>query len=212
MAQFKFGDLREKALARWIIDEGGNVIGTDENPLVTSACESDTSFTYDTESGALATIDVGHYVLHQGQVFIASYKTPDGAPLADDAALDFGIEIGTRHTHIVGIAACGGEAELLFYEGTEFTPGVMLAVFNRNRASDKTTDVRVWHTPAVTDVGTLLEQQFMPGGTGPRAIGGQGSQERGWALRPNENYLFRLINRSGASNPAGLVLEWCYQH
>jgi len=52
----------------------------------------------------------------------------------------------------------------------------------------------------------------MPGGTGPRAIGGQGSQERGWALRPNENYLFRLINRSGAGNPAGLVLEWCYQH
>jgi hypothetical protein len=47
------------------------------------------SFTQDRVTGALTTIDYPHHEIHEGSTFLASFKSADGAPIADNATISF---------------------------------------------------------------------------------------------------------------------------
>jgi len=163
----------------------------------------------DETTNALAIIPVVHHEVHEGKTFQTSYKTPDASPLADDAALNFLLITGSLFSHLTFAGAAGGDAEILLYEDTQYSAsGAALPEWNMKRTSSSGTTLVMSLGPTITNVGTLLHNCFLPGGTGGNAPGGIVREDTEWILRPNSVYMVRLINRAGNAQPASLVAQW----
>jgi hypothetical protein len=161
-------------------------------------------------TGAAVSILYAHHEIHEGDTFLASYKSPDAAPIADNATIVFAMQTGARYCHVVARAAFGGDAEGELREGAAIQAGTGTATvaYNKNRASANAATATVIRDPNITNAGTLIENEFLPGGTGPLAVGGASIQRAEWVLARNTLYLFRMTNRAGAAQPGSLALEW----
>ena len=164
----------------------------------------------DKMTGALTTITYPHHEVHSGSTFYASYLSPHGSEIANDASLDILIQnSATKGSHLFWQVGAGGNAELLFYEDTTTTNlGTALAESNMNRASVKVAGTVVTHTPTVSAAGTLLANYFLPGGSGPKSGGGGVRQGTEWILEKSKVYLLRVTNRSGSAQMQSVVVEW----
>jgi hypothetical protein len=207
--------LEEQAKAVWTLGADGEPSGVAANPMhvtgtVALAATEDegTLFTLDETTGALLGIDVPHHEIHEGESHLASYKTPDASPLADNGTIAFAFVVGAKECHVVAEGACGGDMEGELREGVTYTGGTSLAIFNKKRASSSGATATLVRDPTVTGAGTLLENRFVPGGTGPQAAGGAGGQRNEWVLAPGRTYLYRITNRAGNNQPASMVVEW----
>jgi len=156
------------------------------------------------------TIDVNHQRNHDGRAFFAYKIYPDTAPLAALASIDIVLASPSGvYPHMTVDAMCLGDAELYIYENTVTTGGTAFTPINRNRnyAVSNPSQVAMVINPTVTSVGTELDAQIIPGGSGKKAGGGTaGSLE--YVLKPLTNYMFRLTNVNGTSHAAFLQLEW----
>lgn len=153
-------------------------------------------------------IDVNHLRLHEGRAFYAYKLYPDATKLASGASIDIAIAWASGiKPHLVYDANCGGDAEIYLYEGAVVTGGTTLSSFSRNRTIATTSASAILFNPTVTSTGTLLEAEFIAGGTGKKAGGGiVGTTEQ--ILAPLTTYLFRLTNVNGTDHMAYLHLEW----
>lgn len=153
-------------------------------------------------------IDVNHLRLHEGRAFYCYKLYPNSAKLAAGSSIDIAIAFASGiKPHIVYDANCGGDAELYLYENAVVTGGTALTAFARNRTTAITSASAVLLNPTVTSTGTLLEAEFIAGGTGKKSGGGiAGTTEQ--VLSPLTTYLFRLTNVNGTDHMAYLHLEW----
>jgi hypothetical protein len=153
-------------------------------------------------------IDVNHLRLHEGRAFYCYKLYPDSAKLAAGSSIDIAIAFASGiKPHIVYDANCGGDAELYLYENAVVTGGTALSSFARNRTTAITSASAILLNPTVTSLGTLLEAEFIAGGTGKKSGGGiAGTTEQ--VLAPLTTYLFRLTNVNGTDHMAYLHLEW----
>ncbi len=141
-------------------------------------------------------------IVQQGLMFHCSSLS---ASVADNANLDMMItSIAFDNPHMIIEAAAGGSSELLFYEGTVATGGTPEVLYNLKRTSTKTFNGTVVTNPTVSNAGTLLSSQFMPGGNKNQAIGGDASFNLEWILKSAVPYLIRLTNRSGGAVRASI--------
>jgi hypothetical protein len=158
----------------------------------------------------LIMVDVNHQRNHDGRAFFAYKVYPDSSPLGAGASIDIVLASPSGITpHITIDALCLGDAELYIYEGTSTTGGTSFTPINRNRnySVSNPSQVAMVINPTVTSVGTELDAQIIPGGSGKKAGGGSaGSLE--YVLKPLTNYLFRLTNVNGTAHAAHLQLEW----
>jgi len=158
----------------------------------------------DNVSGAKVAIDILHNRVHESKTWLCSYKTPDASPLPDNGTLEF-LVINGRGADLSFQPDGNGDIEVVFFENTVVSNnGTQLAVVNLNRERSLDTDVTVFRDPAITSDGDQLLIQFSSWSTG-------GPAPRGaiiWILRPNTNYLIRVINRAGSAQPISLVAEW----
>jgi hypothetical protein len=154
------------------------------------------------------TADVNHVRLHEGRAYIAWNIYPDSAKLGAGASADIVLAAAPGVSPHVTIAMeSSGDADFFLYEGTVTTGGTSFTPVRRNRTIASTSDVAMVLNPTVTSLGTLINQQFVTGGTGKKASGGaSGSLE--YVLAPLTNYLFRLTNVNGTSHTALIELEW----
>lgn len=157
---------------------------------------------------AFPVIDVNHLRLHEGRAFYAYKLYPDAAKLAAGASIDIAIAWASGiKPHLVYDANCGGDAELYLYENAVVTGGTALSSFARNRTIATTSASAILLNPTITSTGTLLEAEFIAGGTGKKSGGGiAGTTEQ--ILSPLTTYLFRLTNVNGTDHMAYLHLEW----
>lgn len=155
-------------------------------------------------------VDVNHQRNHDGRAFYAYKIAPDASPLAALASIDIVMASPSGVIpHITIDAMCLGDAELYIYEGTSTTGGTTFTPINRNRnyAVSNPSQIAMVINPTVTSVGTLIDAQLVPGGTGKKSSGSAaGSLE--YVLKPLTNYLFRLTNVNGTDHAASLQLEW----
>lgn len=160
--------------------------------------------------GALVAVLYQHHEIHEGSTFLVSYKSPDAAPVADNGTILFIITTHAKYAHMAFRAACGGDMEGELYEGTTVTAGTGFAMveYNKNRASAKAATVGVRRQMTIVAVGTLIENEFVPGGTGPQAVGGAAATRAEWVLAPNTVYMVRITNRAGNAQPMSLAIEW----
>ena len=154
------------------------------------------------------TVDVNHLRLHEGRAFYAYKLYPNSARLDAGANIDIAIAWASGiKPHITYDANCGGDAELYLYEGAVVTGGTALSSFARNRTIATTSASAILLNPTVTSAGTLLEAEFIAGGTGKKSGGGI-SETTEQVLAPLTTYLFRLTNVNGTDHMAYLHLEW----
>lgn len=156
------------------------------------------------------TVDVNHQRNHDGRAYFAYKIAPDSAPLAAGASINIVLASPSGvYPHITVDGMCLGDAELYIYEGASTTGGTAFTPINRNRnyAISNSSQVAMVINPTVTSVGTEIDVQLIPGGSGKKASGGAaGSLE--YVLKPLTNYLFRLTNVNSAAHAASLTLEW----
>lgn len=206
--------LEEVAHPVWTLGEDGEPSGVEDNPVyvtgdVVIGGEDGDAFGREETTGALVAILVPHHEIHEGETYLVSYKTPDGAPLADDGTIAFAVTVAASHeAHMLASGANGGDMEGELREGVTWTGGTAMNIFNKKRSASGGATVTVVRDPTVTGPGTLIENEFVPGGSGPRAVGGAGGQRAEWILAPGQTYLFRITNRAGNNQPASLSLEW----
>lgn len=151
--------------------------------------------------------DVVHQRIHQGIMFGA---TVYDAALANAADLELLLQVGAGVAHARLVGRIGGDGELRLFEGTTFSSaGSAVASVNRNRTKSITSTVTVTSAPTITDDGTELETQLIPGGSGfLLSGGGEGPVFEEVILAPSTNYLLRLTNISGGNQPANLAVDY----
>jgi len=169
-----------------------------------------TDLVTDDVTGTLATIDLVHHEVHEGETFQSSYKSPDDGAIADNASLDMLLVTGaSKYAHLTFSIAAGGDCEVLFYESTVTSnDGTALAENNMKRYSTETATVVATYTPTVSNVGTLLHNSLQPGGRGPQSPGGTSRAETEWILKTSTKYLIRATNRAGSAQPMSIVAQW----
>jgi len=153
-------------------------------------------------------VDVNHQRNHDGRAWFAYKVYPDNAKLADTASIDIVLASASGVIpHLTVDALCLGDAELYIYEGTSATGGTAFTPINRNRNYTTSSQVAMIINPTITALGTQIDAQILPGGSGKKSGGGTaGSLE--YVLKPLTNYLFRLTNVNGTAHAASLQLEW----
>ena len=155
-------------------------------------------------------VDVNHQRNHDGRAYYAYKIAPDTAPLAAGASINIVLASPSGvYPHVTVHGMCLGDAELYIYESTVTTGGTAFTPINRNRnySVSNPSQVAMVINPTVTSVGTELDAQIIPGGSGKKSTGASaGSLE--YVLKPLTNYLFRLTNVNGTAHAAYLTLEW----
>lgn len=182
--------------------QGGSSI-----PVHIASLESEV-FEQDEITDSLVTIDIVHHETHEGEMFIASYKNADGAPVADNGTMDLQIYTGAKYCHTVFSATFGGDFEVAFYENPTTSGGTSVAANNMNRNKGIVATAAVVHTPSVSNVGTLLFNIFEPGGQKVQAVGGATRSNSEWILLPERKYLLRATNRAGSTKDGSVVIQW----
>ena len=156
----------------------------------------------------LITAEINHHRLHEGRAFIAWNIYPDSAKLDAGASADIVLAAGPGTIPHVTIAMeSSGDADFFIYEGTTTTGGTAFTPVRRNRNIAATSNVAMVTNPTVNTLGTLINRQFVTGGTGKKSSGG-GAGSLEYVLAPLTNYLFRLTNVNGTAHTALLELEW----
>ena len=159
-------------------------------------------------SEPLPVVDINHYRLHEGRAFIAYYLQNGIAPLADDASINIAIAANAGYApHLTIGAFCGGDSTLFVYESATASGGTGFTPIQRNRTSTTASNVAMTINPTVTNTGTEIYEEFLPGGTKKKAGGGSGESLE-FVIKPLTNYLIRLTNISGSAQTAEIVLEW----
>jgi hypothetical protein len=156
----------------------------------------------------LIMVDINHHRLHEGRAYIAWNIYPDSAKLAAGSSADIVLAAGPGTiAHLTIAMESSGDADFFVYEGTTTTGGTAFTPVRRNRNIEATSNVAMVTNPTVNTLGTLINRQFVTGGTGKKSSGG-GSGSLEYVLAPLTNYLFRLTNVNGTAHTALLELEW----
>lgn len=164
------------------------------------------------DESAMIMLDFPHFESHVGDTYLCSYKSADGADVADNGNISILLRVGDIHAHVIASLAAGGDSEYYLYENTVVSGnGTPLSLVNKRRDSPNTPLSTAYHTPTVTGVGFPLINALVPGGTGGNAQGSSEDHANEWILKPGLVYMFRLYNRAGNTQPLGLVVEF-YEH
>lgn len=154
------------------------------------------------------TVDVNHLRLHEGRAFYAYKMYPYASMLPAGASIDIAIAWGSgKFPHLVYSANCGGDAEVYMYENAVVSGGTSFTALNRNRYLNTASSSAILINPTVTSLGNQLDGQFIAGGVGKKAGGGDAYASE-QVLSSLTTYLFRLTNVNGTAHMAHLYLEW----
>lgn len=159
----------------------------------------------DDSTGATVSIPLLHERIHSGKTFVASFKTPDADPLADNGTLEFLIITGDIPLYFSFQSAGNDDVETAFFENTTVSNnGTMLSVVGLNRKRSLAPSAAVWRDPTITADGDQLSNLFTSWAIEEPIA----RDDINWVLKENTNYLVRVINRAGAVQPVSLVIQW----
>lgn len=163
--------------------------------------------TIDSATGAIATIVNEHHEIHEGDFFTIL----DVADLGNGAVRNILIVTPdtTAWAHLVWEIEHELETLIQFYQNTLYSDnGTIITSFNRNGNSSNVATTLVFHTPTITDNGTLMGN--IQQGDGKKA-GGADRKANEFILRQNCAYLIKITNLTVNNNLIFMKLNW-YEH
>lgn len=194
-----------------IVDESGVAYGirqTNNQPHIVLADASSILLELDSLVKSVPITDTFHHLGHEGSVFIHSDRHN---AIANEANFDYLIRIpagnADRQVHLrfsfIGKANTGTlDIDIVLWKNsTVSADGNAEAIVSTNDANVKTTDVEIYDSPTVTDIGTHVTHTMIVGEKKSASSKEQNVPE--WVLAPdgmNERlYIFRLTNNSGGT-------------
>ena len=158
----------------------------------------------DAMSGKLVAIEYEHSQIHEGIMFTILEVTD----LTNGATRDLFVisPDTTKWTHLVWEIEHELETTIQFYLGTTYSAiGTEITSFNRNGNSGNVATTKVYHTPTITDVGTLIGT--IQQGDGKKA-GGSDRLSNEFMLKQGAVYLVRITNATASNNLISVKLNW----
>jgi hypothetical protein len=142
----------------------------------------------------------------QGRLFVASHIF---TTITNGGNADFGVTIGSDEVNILPVITTTGIASFLTYDSPTFTGGTEVTGYALNRTyGTNGSHATVVRTPTVSDTGTLILQELIPGADKSKGGGGS-SQNLAQLILPAEGvYLFRVTNTSGHNMSASIDLYY----
>ena len=167
----------------------------------------------DLERDASVVIDFAHQEVHEGETWFTSYKSPEGADIADNGTIEILIKVSAAmFAHAVFGVAAGGDAEIEFFEDpVVVADGNLLPIWNMKRGTVSVPGTAVYQGPTLGGNGDRLINSFAPGGTKQQAHGAVERAGTEWILNKDTNYLLVFTNRAGSAKPMSIVFQW-YDH
>lgn len=177
-----------------VIDENG----------VKSKILGDTIF-----QGAPIVITPEHHEIHCGDSYTAHRIVDLANGASDNVLITVPNETGTGQSqklyHLNVRGSNEGEVIWYMYEAPTTTDNcTAIANYNRNRNSSNTTGLTTYHTPTITDDGTLILVAHSGSGKG---VGGDRKSEE-IVLKNNTKYLLRCTNQTALAN----YITWQLDH
>ena len=160
-------------------------------------------------NSAIATMDVEHYEIHEGDHFFYSSVQA----VAGNATIDYILEVKSKPAHFV-FSIIGNDAGI---SGTSYenivsdNNGTLVTPINNNRLSTNISTVvnRVNPTNIVITGATLLRNfRGGTGGTPSTRKAGSVERSREVILKPNTKYLIRTTNLSTSTNNISFDFSW----
>jgi len=162
----------------------------------------------DAENEGMITTDAECYIIHQGNM----YETwAYDATLANDEAIILATPVPCDEIyHFTFTAACSAQSTLELLENPGVDEGTLQDIYNMNRNFPDMAGAMLLN-PTLAG-GTVLIKMLVPGGSGPRAVGGTGTSkvDLHWMTNPARNYAVRLTNISGQTQSASLSLNFYF--
>lgn len=156
----------------------------------------------DSTSGALITVANSTRRIFDGNMFTCTHIE---IVANNNSATVHIVTPATPTVYLTGHIASIGLSRYFFYENpTTSNNGTELAEYNRDRNSSATPAVALYHTPTVSDTGTLIQSGYL----GAKGAMGERMEDNEWILKPSEQYLLRLTNLSGTNNYYTITLDW----
>ncbi len=172
-----------------VVDANGNTVAIDE------------------ASGALVSIDFEHYEVHRGAMFtVLRVEDLGNAAVYDILAVTPNT---TEWAHLTWEIEHELETLIQFYRGTTYSDnGTIIPSFNRNGNSPNNATTLFYHSPTITNAGTLVGT--IQQGAGKKA-GGSDRQADEFILKQDTAYLIRITNLTVNDNLVFIKLNW-YEH
>ncbi len=160
---------------------------------------------YDRQHGGLVVLDELHHMTHRGLLFNVS-KHFTG--VANNGFANILLRASVDKTlHVVFSSTCGGNSLLNILEDPTTSGGASLSIINRNRGAVNNVNAVALSNVTISDPGLLLEEKFIPGGSGRPAAGGTATSFASeYIFLPNIDYVIRVQNISGQSREVGISI------
>ena len=148
-------------------------------------------------SGAITTAKAVHRRIMLSKEFYCTYRWAD---VADDASIYLHIKVdSTNSAHGYFIVEAGGKCFVDLYENPTTTgDGTGLTELSMNRETIGTPVTTLFRDPTVSADGTILEYGLL-GTAGKFTMAGGDVSGAYWMLKPNEQYVLKITNKSGAA-------------
>jgi len=160
----------------------------------------------DPRTKALYSIDGEHMKFHEGKRF----RTCMGYPaVADNGSAHMLIHVGSIQIHPTLALSSEGMAHGRLFEGANPSYlGTENSVFDMNRSTKNTPEARAYHTLDMGTLGTMIACTLIPGGTGPKSIGGINRLDSAWLLGTFKNYVIQIVNKGGGAKDMQVEFEF----
>lgn len=143
----------------------------------------------------------------EGNVYVVAKVFP---AVGNNNSVSVLIRTGGVPFALIMKACSGGDAYVYFYEDTIPTNnGTLLTVANMYRQSSNSIQAQFFHTPTVPggNEGTLLIEDFSPGGSGPLSPGSGLIEDTAWILKPAAVYWYAVTNTAGTAQDIAIRFQ-----
>lgn len=184
----------------------GLIGGCDEtNPGYMKVVDDDANIiTIDSATRAITTVAFEHHQIHDGLTFTVMEVTDLGNGGVREVLVVS--PNTTTWAHLVWEIEHELETSIQFYRDTTYTfNGTAIDSFNRHGNSPNVATTLVYHTPTITNVGTLIG--MIQQGNGKKA-GGSDRLANEFILKQDTAYLIRITNLTANNNLIFMKLNW----
>lgn len=153
----------------------------------------------DSVTDAIVTVDQIHHMIHRGRMFEGSALS---LSVADTANLDVLIVTGASECHIrCQLNATGNSRLRMYHDAAYSAAGNAITVANRKIGSSTVNLAVLTSGPTITDVGDLMSDNLLPGGTlgGNRTVGSSLQTFEEFVLPASSTCLCRATNIAGTA-------------
>jgi len=180
---------------------------TSERVEGTKITDGTTTALVDPDLEALLTVPIEHNLVHDGVVFSCFHSF-----LLTAAATSKWLHVKVPATHIAHMRfrfMSEAKIDYYVYENPTLTnDGTALTEFDINRVTANASNVDVFHTPTITNVGTMIDNGMIGTNGFLTDTGGSISPMRDWVFNASESYLIGANNNDAAAKDIVIQLSW----